>query len=47
MINFDDVLGENIQVYHPHSARILNHPYRILIVGSSGSGKINELLNLI
>ena len=25
----------------------LNHPYRILIVGGSGSGKTNALLNLI
>ena len=24
-----------------------DHPYRILIVGGSGSGKINALLNLI
>ena len=27
--------------------QILDHPYRILIVGASGSGKINALLNLI
>ena len=26
---------------------IPDHPYRILIVGSSGSGKTNVLLNLI
>ena len=26
---------------------IPDHPYRILIVGASGSGKTNELLNLI
>ena len=26
---------------------ILNHPYRILIIGGSGSGKTNVLLNLI
>ena len=25
----------------------LDHPYRILIIGSSGSGKTNALLNLI
>ena len=29
------------QPYIPH------HPYRILIIGSSGSGKTNTLLNLI
>ena len=26
---------------------ILDHPYRILIIGGSGSGKTNALLNLI
>ena len=26
---------------------ILDHPYQILIVGGSGSGKTNALLNLI
>ena len=26
---------------------LLNHPYRILIIGGSGSGKTNMLLNLI
>ena len=40
MINFDE---------YPNSKwpYILNHPYRILIVGGSGSGKTNALLNLI
>ena len=28
-------------------AYIPNHPYRILIIGGSGSGKTNALLNLI
>ena len=27
--------------------QILDHPYRILIIRGSGSGKLNELLNLI
>ena len=27
--------------------QIPDHPYRILIIGGSGSGKLNELLNLI
>ena len=26
---------------------ILDHPYRMLIIGGSGSGETNELLNLI
>ena len=29
------------------SGLILDHPYRILTVGGSGSGKTNEVLNLI
>ena len=28
-------------------AYILDHPYRILIIGGSGSGKTNALINLI
>ena len=47
MINFDDYTYE-IKIEHnskwPH---IPDHPYRILIVGGSVSGKTNALLNLI
>ena len=39
MINFDDYVNEN-KTGH-------NKPYRISIIGCSGSGKTNELLNLI
>ena len=39
MINFDNYTNEN-KTKH-------NHPYRILIVGGSGSGKSIALLNLI
>ena len=47
MINFDDYTNENkieCNLKWPH---ISDHPYRILIVGVSGSGKTNALLNLI
>ena len=45
MINFDDYTNENKKEHNwPH---IPDHPYRILIIGGSGSGKTNELLNLI
>ena len=47
MINSDEVTGENIQEHHLYWSQIPNHPYRILIVGDSGSGKTNALLNLI
>ena len=33
--------------YNPNWSYIPDHPYRILIIGASGSGKTNVLLNLI
>ena len=47
MINFDDYTNENIIEHTPKWSYIPNHPYRILLIGSSGSGKTNALLNLI
>ena len=47
MINFDDYTSENIIEHNPKWPYIPDHPYRILIIGSSGSGKTNALLNLI
>ena len=47
MINFDDVTKENIKDYNPNQVQISDYLYRILIVGGSGSGKTNSLLNLI
>ena len=47
MINFDDVTKENKKESNPNWLGIPDHPYRILIVGYSGSGKTNTLLNLI
>ena len=47
MINFDDYTNENIIEHNPKWPYIPDHPYRILIIGSSGSGKMNALLNLI
>ena len=47
MINFDKYtkkIKENIILIWPY---IPDHPYRILIIGGSGSRKINTLLNLI
>ena len=44
MINFDDVTKENITEHWPEISVNL---YRTLIVGGSGSGKTNVLLNLI
>ena len=47
MINFDDYTNENMIEHNPKWPYIPDHPYRILIIGSSGSGKTNALLNLI
>ena len=47
MINFDDYTGENKIDHNPNWLYIPDHPYRILILGGSRSGKTNTLLNLI
>ena len=47
MINFDDYVNENKTEHNKNWPYIPDHPYRILIIGGSGSGKTNVLLNLI
>ena len=47
MINFDGVIKENTKEHNPNWPQILDYPYRILIIGGSGSGKTNSLFNLI
>ena len=47
MINFDDYTNEDKRKHNPNWPYIPDHPYRILIIGGSGSGKTNALLNLI
>ena len=47
MINFDDYANENRTEHNKNWPYIPDHPYRILIIGGSGSGKTNLLLNLI
>ena len=47
MIKFDDYANENIVEHNSKWPHIPYHPYRILIIGGSGSGKTNALLNLI
>ena len=41
MINFDDYVDENIIKHSKNWLYIPEHPYRILIIGGSGSGKTN------
>ena len=47
MINFDYYVNENKTQHNLKQSYIPDHPYRILIIGGSGSGKTNPLLNLI
>ena len=47
MINFDNYTNENKTEHNSKWTYIPDHSYRILIVGSSGSGKTNALFNLI
>ena len=47
MINLDSITNENNKEHNEKWPFIPDHPYRILIIGGSGSGKTNALLNLI
>ena len=46
-MNFDDYTNENKTQHNLKWPSIPDHSYRILIIGGSGSGKTNALLNLI
>ena len=43
MVNLDSITNENNKKW----SYIPDHPYRILIINASGSGKINALINVI
>ena len=47
MFNLDDITNENNKEHNEKSPYIPDHPYRILIVGGSGSAKTNTWHNLI
>ena len=47
MFNFDYITKEDIKEHNPKWPEIPNHPYRMLIIGGSRSGKTSALLNLI
>ena len=42
MINLDDITNENNKEPNEKLSYIPDHPYRILIIGGSGSGKANH-----
>ena len=47
MIDIDSITNKNNKKCNEKWSYIPDHPYRILIIDSSGSGKTNTLLNLI
>ena len=47
MINFDDYTNENKTKHNPDWPYIPDHPCRTLIIGGSGFGNTNALLNSI
>ena len=47
MFNLDDISSGNKKEHNKKWPYIPDHRYRILIIGGSGSGKTNALLNLI
>ena len=47
MMNLDSVTNENNKKHNEKSPYVPDRPYRVLIIGGSGSRKTNTLLNLI
>ena len=45
IFNLDDITNKNIEDQNLKWPYIPDHPYRMLIIGGSGSGKTNSLLN--
>ena len=43
-INFDYVTKEDIKEHNPNWSQISDHPYRLLIIRGSGSGKKNYFI---
>ena len=47
MINLDSIFDENNKEHNEKWPHIPDHPYRIMIIGGSGSGKTNALINVM
>ena len=47
MLNFDGYANKSKTENNPKWPYIPDYPYRILLIGGSGNGKTNALLNLI
>ena len=46
-IMLQNVTKENIKEHNPNWSQVPDHPYRILIISGTGSGKANALLYLL
>jgi hypothetical protein len=48
IINFDELIDDNLKSHHINdNALTIQHPARCVLIGSSGAGKSNLLLNLL
>ena len=47
MFNLDDIINKNNENYNKKWPYIPDHPYKMLIIGGSGSNKTNAQLNFI
>ena len=47
MINLDSITNEKNKKHNEKWPYIPDHPYKVLIIGGSGSGNTNTLLNLM
>ena len=47
MFSLDDITSKHNEEHNLERPYVPDHPYRMLIIGGSGSGKTNALLNLI
>ena len=47
MINLDSITNKNNKKHNEKWPYLPDHPYRIIIIGRSGSGKTNTLINSI
>ena len=47
MINYNNITEESIKEHNLSWPQILDHPYEILVIGGTESGKTNALNNLI
>ena len=45
MIDLDNIINNKKPNHNKYYPYIPDHPYRLLIIGGSGSGKTNPLIN--